>query len=133
MGTRSTIHFQEDLEPVVSIYQQFDGYPASVGLELADFLKEITMVNGIPAGSSDKRYANGIGCLAAQFIADHKDGPGGFYITHPDDSQEYNYVVNYTTRDDTPMLEYNPEPTISVAGQTFNSIEEFHKFCLESD
>lgn len=131
MGTRSTIHFQEDGETVATIYQQFDGYPDGVGLELANFLKGITIVNGIRG--SDKRLANGVGCLAAQFIADHKDGPGGLYITHPDDSQEYNYMVNYTTRDDTPMLEYHPEPTISVAGQTFNSIEEFYNYCVESD
>ena len=93
MGTRSVIKFQEDGETICAIYQQFDGYIEGVGATLFEFLDEITIVNGLSLDQPE-RVANGVGCLAAQFIAQFKAGAGGFYMTHPSDSQEYNYIVN---------------------------------------
>lgn len=93
MGTRSVIKFQEDGETICAIYQQFDGYVEGVGATLFEFLDDITIVNGLSVDQPE-RVANGVGCLAAQFIAQHKNGAGGFYMTHPDDSQQYNYTVN---------------------------------------
>ena len=92
MGTRSTIHFQENKTTIVSIYQQYDGYPECVGLELAQFLLRGKLVNGF--GSKDETNFNGMGCLTAQFIATYKKGIGGFYITDKKDRQEYNYFVS---------------------------------------
>lgn len=94
MGTRSVIKFQENGETLCAIYQQFDGYLEGVGATLFEFLDGITIVNGLSFGQP-KRVANGVGCLAAQFIAEQKSGAGGFYMTHPSDSQEYDYYVNY--------------------------------------
>lgn len=123
MGTRSTIHFSEGKNTVVSIYQQYDGYPENVGLELAQFLLTGKLVNGF--GSKDETNFNGMGCLTAQFIAKHKKGIGGFYITTKKDRQEYNYFV---TCDEFNIL------TIKVTNwqnkQIFKGgLIEFKKFC----
>lgn len=101
MGTRSTVRFiqitkdretgKKKEEKMCTIYQQFDGYPSGVGMELAEFLKPIKMVNGI--GGDTTNIANGTGCLAAQYIAAHKTDVGGFYMTNLEDSQEYDYDV----------------------------------------
>lgn len=93
MGTRSVIKFQEDGNTICAVYQQYDGYPTGVGKQLFDFLDGLAIVNGL-SYDNPKRVANGLGCLAAQFIAEHKDGAGGFYMTHPEDHQQYNYFVN---------------------------------------
>ena len=93
MGTRSltrVIPRQEGLsfseghehvdKSVVNIYRQYDGYPDGLGLELAGFLSEFTVVNGLGADSYKSRVANGYGCLAAQLVEFLKDGPGNVYL-----------------------------------------------------
>ena len=96
MGTRSTIRFIEKYEnretQLVNIYQQFDGYIEGVGYELAKWLINKTIVNGF-VGNDEKNNANGIGCLAAQFIKDFKKHIGGLYIVGSTNAQEYNYDV----------------------------------------
>ena len=96
MGTRSTIRFIEKYEnretQLVNIYQQFDGYIEGVGYELAKWLINKTIVNGF-ASNDEKNNANGIGCLAAQFIKDFKKHIGGLYIVGSTNAQEYNYDV----------------------------------------
>jgi len=129
MGTRSLTKFQKDGETLVAIYRQYDGYPEVVGKEIFNFLNSITMVNGIPCNGNDGvRYANGVGCLAAQFIADNKYGAGGLYITGPEDSQEFNYTINYPIKG----MGYG-DPIITVDGEYEDlffsgSIEEFKNF-----
>ncbi len=95
MGTRSTVTFHSEWNqgPIVTIYQQYDGYISGVGHELAEFLKDKTVINGIESGQTMDNFANGMGCLAAQYIAKHKTEIGGFYITKIGDSQEYDYFV----------------------------------------
>lgn len=131
MGTRSTIHFQEDGKTICSIYQQYGGYPNGVGLQLADFLNGITIVNGI---NPDKggRLANGVGCLAAQFIADHKRDAGGLYITNESDRQEYDYFVNYKTKGDGFLFEYEDEPEITC-GPFVGNRKQFLEWCKEPE
>lgn len=99
MGTRSTVkfysEFQQD-EPILSVYQQYDGYIEGVGYALANFLKDKKIVNGFCDGQTmDGGYANGMGCLAAQYVAENKKEIGGFYLTNKDDSQEYDYEVRF--------------------------------------
>ena len=100
MGTRSTIKFYsewDDKAVLLSVYQQYDGYISGVGHDLARWLLDKKIVNGF-GGTEITRangYANGMGCLAAQFVADMKGGIGGFYMTTPKDKQEYNYEVRY--------------------------------------
>ncbi len=100
MGTRSLTRFIEVVDgtekPITCVYRQYDGYPSGHGKELADFLSSGTMVNGY--GQSDQRQFNGIGCLAAQFIAEFKNGVGNIYIYEPnaiDCGEEFIYEIRY--------------------------------------
>lgn len=104
MGTRSTIKFitkrkneklphEYDYTPLVSVYQQWDGYVEGVGYDLANYLKSKKIINDISYGQNTDEYANGFECLIAQFIRDFKKEVGGFYITDIDDVEEYNYEV----------------------------------------
>ena len=98
MGTRSTVKFYNEFndELILSVYQQFDGYIDGVGHELANFLNGKKIINGIGMSQSmEGGYANGMGCLAAQYVAVNKTGIGGFYLTTKDDEQEYNYEVRF--------------------------------------
>jgi len=96
MGTRSTIKFYSEFnqeEVLVSVYQQHDGYIDGAGHELAGWLNTKKMINGIHFQTMEEGYANGMGCLAAQFIKEFKIRIGGFYIGKIDGKEEYNYEV----------------------------------------
>jgi len=97
MGTRSlTFVTENEAMPIMCMYRQMDGYPSGHGLELAEFLAPITIVNGI--GDGNAIVANGAGCLAAQIVAHFKDGPGGIYLHRPnkhmDCWQDYEYWID---------------------------------------
>ena len=95
MGTRSLTFVYDGEKPIVNMYRQFDGYPSGHGLELAEFLNSFDeVVNGLPVGDT-RRLANGMGCLAAQMIANFKDSAGGFYI-HSVDSTDCGQDMNTT-------------------------------------
>ena len=94
MGTRSLTLVYDGNEAVINMYRQFDGYPSGHGVELAEFLSPLTIVNGI--GRETKNIANGMSCLAAQLVANFKTGVGGFYlhsVTATDCGQDYEYHV----------------------------------------
>lgn len=98
MGTRSTVKFYDDYDNnsvILSVYQQYDGYIGGVGHDLANWLKDYKIINGFQDEKMSDGYANGMGCLAAQFVASQKTKIGNFYLTTIDDSQEYNYHVKY--------------------------------------
>lgn len=96
MGTRSLTHFiNEQGQDIVTMYRQYDGYIEGHGLDLANFLAPFYMTNGISMGD-DRKTANGMGCLAAQVIAEFKDGVGNIYLEPGNTSdawEEYNYTV----------------------------------------
>ncbi len=96
MSTRSLTFVKDDTNRVLlNMYQQYDGYPSGLGTELYEFLKDISMVNGLHPDYGGK-IANGAGDLAAQIVAHFKDGPGGVYLRHPsskDCDQEYEYHI----------------------------------------
>jgi hypothetical protein len=116
MGTRSVTRFIEKIEDsktkkvaenvICAIYQQFDGYPSGVGLEIAEFLKEFELVNGMSGDRTLGKIANGIGCLSAQFIAKFKTEAGNLYMTSPDDRQAYNYdiIVGWGAKPTKPII-----------------------------
>lgn len=101
MGTRSTVkfyneHSSADAKPMVCIYQQYDGYIEGVGHGLAKFLQSKKVINGFNSSrgeSMENGYANGMGCLAAQYIASIKTEIGGVYIADLDDSEDFDYEV----------------------------------------
>jgi len=96
MGTRSTVRFYENGKLILSVYQQYDGYISGVGYDLANFLKDKKIINGISGQKMADGYANGMGCLAAQYVASQKTEIGGFYLTSAGDMEEYNYEVRFT-------------------------------------
>ena len=96
MGTRAlTFVYDEYNKPLVNLYRQYDGYPTGHGAELAEFLSDFHITNGI-SPSETRRTANGMGCLAAQVVAFFKESVGGFYIHSVDATecgQDYEYHV----------------------------------------
>ena len=101
MGTRSLTYVYNDgdkPEPIVCMYRQFDGYPEGHGAELAEFLVPFTIINGIGSNQNELgKFANGMGCLAAQLVSHFKDSVGGIYMhvvdLNQDAWQEYEYHV----------------------------------------
>ena len=104
MGTRSLTFVYESHrtnigqmvhEPIINMYRQYDGYPTGHGAELAEFLSSGSMTNGLRLGANE-RFFNGMGCLAAQMVANFKDGAGQFYL-HPvvqqSCGQDYEYHI----------------------------------------
>lgn len=130
MGTRSLTKVIEDGETIVNMYRQFDGYPSGHGKELFDFLKNITLVNGI--NIDEKRtIANGAGCLAAQIVAFFKEGPGGFYlypVTATDCGQEYEYLVKVTNNQKLQVTVNNPNNEVFKG-----TVAAFGKFCATEE
>ena len=97
MGTRClTFVYNDNKQPILNLYRQYDGYPEGHGQELGEFLKGLEITNGISMQTKEKRTANGMGCLAAQLVAHFKNSVGGFYIhsiESKDCGQEYEYHV----------------------------------------
>ena len=125
MGTRSTTKIYEQYTDgskglLLAMYKQYDGYTDGFGTELKDFIKKCVIVNGfgleLPKG---KITCNGAGCFALQLVGEFKDGTGGLYATNEEDSQEYNYVITFTYKDnkhDSIIFECLDEPEFN---QTF--------------
>ena len=122
MGTRSLTFVYDGKEPMINMYRQFDGYPSGHGSELAEFLNSFdAIVNGIPVGDK-RKMANGMGCLAAQMIANFKTEVGGFYIypvSAEDCGQDYEYHV-YENK----VIVKNPTEVIFDG-----SWKDFNEFC----
>jgi hypothetical protein len=101
MGTRSHTVIKMDCTKEVNpgdvtMYRQFDGYPEGHGLDLANYLKDIRIVDGISPKDEKDKIANGMRCLAAQLIAHFKNGPGDIYLSNNEQApgwQEYTYVI----------------------------------------
>jgi hypothetical protein len=101
MGTRSlTFVYSESksgeaAERIINMYRQYDGYPTGHGAELAEFLSSGNMTNGLRLDEKG-RFFNGMGCLAAQLVANFKVGAGQFYL-HPvvqqSCGQDYEYHI----------------------------------------
>jgi len=82
------------------MYKQYDGYPTGLGQELADWLANMRIVNGIRCGAEDcavGRMANGMDCLAAQLVAHFKTEVGGVYLLPPGTrgaGEEFIYTIS---------------------------------------
>ena len=91
MATRSLVRFatredgvsfSEHPEKVeVQVYKHWDGYPEGHPTQLANWLINKKIVNGI--GRDSYNVANGLGCLAAQYVAAFKMEAGDIeYVTY---------------------------------------------------
>ena len=108
MGTRSVTRIiprQEGLrfseghnnkeESYVNMYSTHDGYPSGHGVDLAEFLKDFKIINGIGGAADLGTHANGEGCLAAQMVKHFKDVVGYIYLHPTNDSgwEDYIYTI----------------------------------------
>lgn len=95
MGTRSLIRIKEGNKTLVTIYNQYDGYPTGMGDRLANLVGNTKIVNGYGGGMQLPHHANGLACLAAYIISELKEGIGNCYIipTSPANKEEYNYTL----------------------------------------
>ena len=88
----------------VNMHRHMDGYPEGHGLDLAEFLKDIEIVNGVPLDKESGNQANGSGCLAAQMVKHFKEDIGYIYL-HPHDNEsgweDYIYTVYPKTGEET--------------------------------
>ena len=125
MGTRSLTYVYVEDTPIMCMYRQFDGYPSGHGVELAEFLTQIEMGNGISGEPELFSFANGMGCLAAQMIVNFKKSPGGLYIYPVELNQacwqEYEYHV-YEKK----VVVKNPTEVIFEG-----SYDKFMSFCYD--
>ena len=131
MGTRSlTYVYDDNNDPLICMYRQFDGYPTGHGSELSHFLLPFKIVNGISGNVKIGKVANGMGCLAAQLVANFKTDVGNIYLHPPilgrDDGQEYEYHI--TDKMVAVILNGWSEPDEIIFE---GSYEEFFDFCLE--
>ena len=83
----------------VNMYRHYDGHPKTHGIELAEFLRDIRVVNGLGSKNKWTKHAiiaNGCGCLAAFMVAHFKKESGQIYL-YPHDEEtsgsEYIYTV----------------------------------------
>ena len=127
MGTRSLTYVYDGETPIMCMYRQFDGYLSGHGQELANFLNELAIGNGVSGKPELFTFANGMGDLAAQMIVFFKKTPGGFYI-HPielnqDALQDYEYHV-YEDK----VVVKDPDEVIFSG-----NYKEFSTFCISAN
>ena len=103
MSTRSLVRFATREEGVsfsehperveVQVYKHYDGYPSGHPTDLAKFLKGFSIVNGL--GMDMHQTANGLGCLAAQYVAAFKMAAGDIYVESPDTERDWIEYITY--------------------------------------
>jgi hypothetical protein len=138
MGTRSLTFVYDGDKPILNLYRQYDGYPTGHGAELAAFLEDFRIVNGI--GRETTRVANGMGCLAAQVVAHFKDSVGGFYIHSVESTecgQDYEYHVYQKDKELRVRITNRGCNLFGLTMSDTNeslfdgSVSEFAKFCFD--
>ena len=110
MSTRAIIRFAAREEGVTfsehpevdkiltQIYHHYDGYPEYLGVELAEFLSDYRVVNGLGVEKyrdDGSKIANGLGCLAAQVVAELKGVPGNVYLQKPSKEKGWEDYIYY--------------------------------------
>lgn len=91
MGTTGTVRVFQGNAEILCFQRHADGYPEGLGREVLDFCASKKIVNGISSSLDEGTIANGAGCLAAQLVAELKDGCGGVYIEQPGHPPNYGY------------------------------------------
>ena len=137
MSTRSLVRFAKREEGVsfsehpkrveVLVYKHYDGYPEGHPVDLAKFLRYFKIVNGVPFGDNSK-MANGLGCLAAQYVETFKMQPGDLYIENPDSKHfdiEYITYVWGTDNKDIWMSIFDIEDGCIFVGKPQELIEKY--------
>ena len=136
MSTRSLVRFAKREEGVsfsehperveVQVYKHYDGYPSGHPVDLAEFLKDFKVVNGL--GQDTYKVANGVGCLAAQYVAALKMDAGELYIENVDTEHfdiEYVTYVWGTENKDIWMSIFDIEDGCIFVGKPQELIEKY--------
>ena len=113
---------------VVEIYHHWDGYPEGLGVKLASYLDDKSIVNGIGSKDNEDFIFNGLGCMAASIVAQLKDGPGNVYI-EPRDSHawiDYEYFIWGDTDKEIWISIFSDSECIFV-GKPKQLIEKYHE------
>ena len=105
MSTCCVVRFIDRGRPLCAFYKHYDG--GDFEQTLAKFLADYEMVSGLPMTVTGK-IANGMPDLAAQVIANFKDGPGDIYMCATDDEGDYTYEVR--DDDETPVVTTVSQP-----------------------
>lgn len=146
MGTRSLTFVYDEQDVIINMYRQYDGYPTGHGAELAEFLGQFRMTNGIPVGrdKTGDRIANGMGCLAGQLVAHFKGSDAGQFYLYPatavDCGQDYEYHVYHNGSEG--LRVKVTDRGCNMFGLTMSdkndaifdgSLAEFTEFCTEKE
>lgn len=85
------------------MYRHYDGYPGGHGIELAEFLRDFRVVNGL-GSKNEAKIANGYGCLAAFMVAHFKkDIAGQIYLYECDEKDSWeNYIYTVWPKEGEP-------------------------------
>lgn len=142
MGTRAiTKVIDQDGGVLVRLYRQYDGYPDGHGAELAEFLADAVIVNGIGLADTRKIF-NGSGDVAARLVSFFKPNHaeiGGFYLVADDsweDGCDYVYEVHVKdVRRTVSSIDGPGEVNVLVRGYSgplfFGPVEAFAQWCKE--
>ena len=87
----------------VNMYRHYDGYPEVHGIELAEFLRDFRVVNGL-GSKNEAKIANGYGCLAAFMVAHFKKDIAGQIYLHECDEEDgwENYIYTVWPKEGEP-------------------------------
>ena len=116
---------------LVNIYQQYDGYPDYMAVEYAKWLEGLSVGNGISGSDKLGEFANGPGCLAAQFIQKFKTRAGGLYLSPIDNDEGWaNYIYTLLPKEghDTYMTIYDTgEEKVIFVGKPDAVLKKYNK------
>lgn len=116
---------------LVNIYQQYDGYPDYMAVEYAKWLEGLSVGNGISGSNKLGEFANGPGCLAAQFIQKFKTRAGGLYLSPIDNDEGWvNYIYTLLPKEghDTYMTIYDTyEEKVIFVGKPDAVLKKYNK------
>lgn len=124
MGTRSLTFVYDEKTPLICMYRQFDGYPSGHGAELAEFLNSFEAITNGYSFNETRKIANGMGCLAAQLVANFKTEHGGFYL-YPTNTRDVGEEYEYHVYENEVVVKETYDGTTIFAG----SWAEFLDFC----
>lgn len=134
MGTRAVTNVVDETgEVYVSLYRQFDGYPADGhGEELAEWLDGAVIGNGI-SGTPAPKFFNGVGDLALRLVTFFREDHtqiGSFYIIPA--GTDWGPDFTYTVR---AMVDHPVEVTVKSYNKTIfqGTVEDFKTWMQTSE
>jgi hypothetical protein len=101
---------------ITVMYKHWDGSPHVYGKQLAEFLQNMKIVDGIDSDAQNSPFvANGAECLAARIVAHFKQPrPGDIYLYPPKTrfvGEEYLYTVLAEPKTQITLVIYEARPS----------------------